>query len=117
MAHRVRQRRSAAVVALCPAVREGARDADGAEGVEAVRVLHDGQLGEPPQGGEVDGWMLRFGAVGYRGADDGGRDGDVWGPAQGDEVRFYGWGGGRDDGRGLVVLLRGGVGEGRVDGG
>ena len=108
------------------AVGEGAGDADGAEGVEAVCVLDDGELGEAAQGGEVDGWVLGLGRVGDGGADDGDGDGDVGGPIEGDEVGFYGRGCGGDwDGRwGCCEVLWLGVRrrrrwrvEGWVDGG
>lgn len=101
MPHRVRQ-----PPPLRARVDERPADADGAEGVESVGVLDDGELGEATEGGEVDGWMVRFGCEGDGGADYGDGDGDVGGPAEGCEVRFYGWGWG-DDGGGV---------EGWVDG-
>ena len=110
MPHRIAQ-----LPAPGPAVRERASDANGAQGVEAVRVLHDGEFGEASQGREVDVRVLGFGRVGDGGADYGDGDGDVGGPAEGYEVRFYGWRG-RDGG----VVLRRGMrrdGEVRVDGG
>ncbi len=114
MPHRLRQPAS-----LCAAVRERATDADGAEGFEPVGVLDDGELGEAAEGAEVDGRVLGFGCVGDGGADYGDGDGDVGGPAEGEEVRFDGWGGG--DGRlgreGQLGIRGGGKGKGGGEGG